>query len=179
MTKPTKWQCAQRILRSAWASAQSDLSLRCPHEESLGPQLPIERIAKTLIGLGGCPGWSESWLGAHSFCWFSHVVARKVNDHGCDIIRCFKAAIFLEWWIIWATSWENQQNELCAQRRLRSAWASAQSDQPPLSAWRKLGSLTTQWAHSEDSDQTGRMSRLIRLYAGRTIILLVLRRLMS
>ena len=24
-------------LRSAWASAQSDQSLRCPHEESLGP----------------------------------------------------------------------------------------------------------------------------------------------
>ena len=29
--------CAQRRLRSAWASAQSDQSLRCPHEESLGP----------------------------------------------------------------------------------------------------------------------------------------------
>ena len=38
-----KWQnrqngmCAQRRLGSAWASAQSDQSLRCPHEESLGP----------------------------------------------------------------------------------------------------------------------------------------------
>ena len=37
MTKATKWLCAQRRLRSAWASAQSDQSLRCPHEESLGP----------------------------------------------------------------------------------------------------------------------------------------------
>ena len=37
MTKPTKWLCVQRRLRSAWASAQSDHSLRCPHEESLGP----------------------------------------------------------------------------------------------------------------------------------------------
>ena len=27
MTKPTKWECAQRILRSAWADAQADLSL--------------------------------------------------------------------------------------------------------------------------------------------------------
>ena len=34
MTKPTKWLCAQRRLRSAWASAQSDQSLRCPHEET-------------------------------------------------------------------------------------------------------------------------------------------------
>ena len=37
MTKPTKWVCAQRRLRSAWASAQSDQSLCCPHEESLDP----------------------------------------------------------------------------------------------------------------------------------------------
>ena len=50
--------------RSAWASAQSDQSLHCPHEETLGPQLPIEHTTKTLISLGGCPGWSESSLGA-------------------------------------------------------------------------------------------------------------------
>ena len=37
MTKPTKWLCPQRRLRSAWASAQFDQGLRCPHEESLGP----------------------------------------------------------------------------------------------------------------------------------------------
>ena len=29
MTKPIKWLCAQRRLRSAWASAQSDQRLRC------------------------------------------------------------------------------------------------------------------------------------------------------
>ena len=59
---------------------------------------------------------------------------------------------------IWAASWQNQQNGLCAQRRLRSARASAQSDQS--------ASLCAQWvandtiflhAYSEDSDQTGRM----------------------
>ena len=33
MTKPTKWLCAQRRLRSAWASAQSDQSRRCPHKK--------------------------------------------------------------------------------------------------------------------------------------------------
>ena len=44
---------------------------------------------------------------------------------------------------------------VCAQRRLRSAWASAQSDQSSLWAWRNVGSLATDWAHSEDSDQTG------------------------
>ena len=30
---------------------------------------------------------------------------------------------------IWVTAWQNQQNNLCTQRRLRPAWASAQSDQ--------------------------------------------------
>ena len=35
--------CAQRRLRSAWVSAQSEQSLRCLQEESLGPFLPIER----------------------------------------------------------------------------------------------------------------------------------------
>ena len=36
--------------------------------------------------------------------------------------------------IKWAASWQNQQNDLCAQRRLRSAWVSAQSDQSFRSA---------------------------------------------
>ena len=45
-----------------------------------------------------------------------------------------------------------------------------------LSAWRNLESLATQWAHSEDSDQTGRMPRLIWAFAGRTLTLLVLSR---
>ena len=33
------------------------------------------QTAKTLSRLGGCPGLSESSLGAHSFCWFCHAVA--------------------------------------------------------------------------------------------------------
>ena len=36
------------------------------------------RTAKTLIRLGGCPGWSESSLGAHSVCWFCHVAAHII-----------------------------------------------------------------------------------------------------
>ena len=30
---------------------------------------------RRLIRLGRCPGWYESSLGAHSFCWFCHVTA--------------------------------------------------------------------------------------------------------
>ena len=53
---------------------------------------------------------------------------------------------------------------------LRPVWSESS-----LSAWRKLGSLATHLAHSEDSDQTGRMPRLIWVFAGRTVILLICR----
>ena len=54
------------------------------------------------------------------------------------------------WRLIWAASWQNQQNGMCALWRLRSAWAPAQSDQSLLSAWRKIGSLATHWVHCAD-----------------------------
>ena len=65
----TAWQnhqndmCAQRRLRSTWASVQSDQSQRCPPEAKFVPKLPNERTAKTLIRLGRCLGWFESSLG--------------------------------------------------------------------------------------------------------------------
>ena len=82
MTKPTKWVCAKRRLRSAWASAQSDQSLRCALNGSLRTQGFFMRTAKTLIRLDGCPGWSESSLGAHSLCWFCHVAAHLPDWKG-------------------------------------------------------------------------------------------------
>ena len=68
--------CAQRRLRSVWASAQSDQSLCCALNGSLKTQDFFMRTAKTLIRLGGCPGWSESSLGAQSLCWFCRVAAQ-------------------------------------------------------------------------------------------------------
>ena len=52
---------------------------------------------------------------------------------------------------------------------IRPVWSESS-----LSARRKLGSLATHWAHCEDSDQTGRMPRLSWVFAGRTVILMVL-----
>ena len=66
---------------------------------------------------------------------------------------------------IWAASRLNHQNGMSAQRRLRSTWASAQSDQYLLSTWRKLRSLAIIRAHSEASDQTGQMTRLFWVFA--------------
>ena len=50
---------------------------------------------------------------------------------------------------------------LCAQRRLRSVWASAQSDQSSLWAQWVAKGPSFLHADSEDSDQTGRVPRLI------------------
>ena len=91
---------------------------------------------------------------------------RRMNCPFCDFVRENGQIIAFS---IWAASWQNQQNGMCAQQRLSSAWASESS----LSPWRKLGSLATYWAHSKDSDQTRPMPRLIRVFAGRTVILLV------
>ena len=63
---------------------------------------------------------------------------------------------------------------MCAQRRLRSAWASAQSDQSSLCAQWVAKDPSFLYADSEDSDQTGRMPRLIWVFAGCTVTLLVL-----
>ena len=52
---------------------------------------------------------------------------------------------------------------------IRPVWSESS-----LSVWRKFGSIATHWAHSQDSDQTGRMPMLIWVFAGRTLILLVL-----
>ena len=58
---------------------------------------------------------------------------------------------------IWAASWQNQQNDMCTHRPV---WSKSS-----LSAWRKIVSLATLGAHSEDSDQTWRMPRLIWVFA--------------
>ena len=54
---------------------------------------------------------------------------------------------------------------------IRPVWSESS-----LSAWRKLGSLATHWVHSEGSNQTGQMPRLIWVFVGCRIILLVLSR---
>ena len=88
--------CAQRKPRSVGSSAQSDQSLGCPHEESLGllvtDKAPSEDSdqtgwmqgwfesslgAQTLIRLGGCPGWFKSSLGAQLLCWFCRAATQS------------------------------------------------------------------------------------------------------
>ena len=76
MRKPTKW-----TLRPA--NTQISLGIRLVWSESslsTWRKVPIERTAKTLIRLGRCPGWSESLLGAQSFCLFCHEAAHLCSS---------------------------------------------------------------------------------------------------
>ena len=67
------------------------------------------------------------------------------------------------------TKWHVRPAKTKISLGIRPVWSESS-----LSAWRKLGSLAIHWVHSEDADQTGQISRLIRVFAGRTVILLVL-----
>ena len=66
-----------------------------------------------------------------------------------------------------AAFWQNQQIGMCSQRRLRSAWASAQSDQSLRCALSGLG-IQAFFKWTAKTDQTGWMPGLIWVFAGRT-----------
>ena len=91
---------------------------------SVGSSAFFMRTAKTLIRLGGCPGWSESSLGAHQFVGFvimrltfGSVVILKPLSKSTGVTdgmsRLMRKSVFA----------------LFEQQRRRSACASAQSDQ--------------------------------------------------
>ena len=67
MTKPTKWVCAQRRLRSAWASG-------------IRPGWSESSLVAHSDQPGHRPGWSVSSLGAHSLHWFCHVAAHLSDE---------------------------------------------------------------------------------------------------
>ena len=82
MTKPTKWLCAQRRLRSAWASAQSYQSLRCTHEESLGFSYPLS-VQRRPPKLSSCVQrrlWSD-WADAQA-----DLSLRWAHSHFVDFV---------------------------------------------------------------------------------------------
>ena len=84
--KTNKMTCTQRRLRSAWASAQSNQSLRYPHEGTLGPLATHWAQEKTSIKLGGCPGWSK--LSLCAFRWFCQEAAHWLKHMLPLVIGC-------------------------------------------------------------------------------------------
>ena len=174
MTKSTKWLCAQWRLRSAWASAQSDQNLRCALS-ALRTQAFFMRTTKTdQTGL--------IWVFTGRTCHFVGFVMRRLfllefwdwhDDQviGNELFTWLSTRVVfrgVSWGFyffpIWAAAWQNQQNI-----RVPSE-DTDQPGQPPslIIIIIGLGSLATQWAHSEDSDQTGRMPRPIWVFAGHT-----------
>ena len=94
--------------------------------------------------------WSD-WVDAHadlSLCWAQRSFEPRYDKTNKMAVRPAKTQMSLG---------------------IRPVWSESS-----MSAWRNLGSSSTHWAHSEDSDQTGRMPRLMWVFAGRTVILLVL-----
>ena len=61
------------------------------------------------------------------------------------------------------TKWHMRPSKTPISLGIRPVWSESS-----LSAWRNFGSLTTQWTHSEDSDQAGWMPRLMWVFAGHT-----------
>ena len=95
------------------------------------------RPAKTQISLGTHPVWSV--FAGHTCHFVGFVMRRLILLREASQQR--KQECENTWRIrLLATAWQNQQHDMCTQRRLRSAWASAQSS---LSTWRKLGPLST------------------------------------
>ena len=69
----------------------------------------------------------------------------------------------------WATSWQNQQNGMCAQQKLRSAWVSTQSDRVFPVCMKKAWVLT--YPLSARRRFWSQLPKLIWVFAGHTVIL--------
>ena len=105
MIKPTKWVCAQRRLRSAWASAQSDQSLRCVLSGLLRIQAFFMRTAKTRSDWADAQADLSLRL-AHSHfvgfvmsrlkCWNSDPQACLMNHYNHKMLR----SLFLLTWLL-------------------------------------------------------------------------------
>ena len=105
--------CAQRRLRSAWASAQSDQSLRCPHEESWVLSYPLSAQQRL---------WSD-WVDVQAdlslrwaympFCWFFSVV----------LFCLFRQDHSLRRWVYgWCKHWYSQGNRIWAALKTMHGW---------------------------------------------------------
>ena len=152
----------------------ADGSFSCTKRDGRYVILYVDRPTQTPIR--NCP------TGTMYSCW-ANLELCEVEIYGRwymfarGIVKCV--------WHVWRTKQslymsrlmddKNQQNGMCAQRRQVSLGIRPVRSESSLSAWRKLESLAaTHWAHSEDSDQTRRMPRLIWVFAGHTVIVLVL-----
>ena len=132
------------------------------------------RTAKALARLRRCAVSSEPSLFDYAISTISHELDQMIK-------QWIRTLFFHTWVLNWCftehlscimtkpTKWHVRPAKTQISLGIRPDWSESS-----LSAWRRLGSLATHWVHSEDSDQTGQMPRLVWVFAGRTVILLVL-----
>ena len=139
MTKPTKWLCAQRRLRPAWASAQSDQSLRCRQAAQ------IKNTMSSAVCLSQLYAYQFSQYCSHLIPQFNQIFP---NHSVCSKVHHYA----------------HKYSEIL----YRYFWFVGYLDKSPagISPGWSESSLCAQWvakdpsfllADSEDSDQTGRM----------------------
>ena len=92
----TPWSEVGRANRSATRTLPSLISLGCALSRLLRTHGFFMQTVKTLIRLGGCPGWSESWLGTQIillvlsrqcsfFIAYYRVTFQRYIDHHCSL----------------------------------------------------------------------------------------------
>ena len=81
MTKPTNWLCAQRRLRSAWASAQSSL---CAQWVAKDPSF-LHADSKDWSDLADAQADLSLRWAQRSFCWFCHKAAQNASFSGLNM----------------------------------------------------------------------------------------------
>ena len=189
MTKPTKCVCAQRRLRSALASPQSDQCLRYALNGKLRTQGFSMRKAMTLIRLGR-PVWSEFTLCAQWEAKDTRFLHAESEDSDLTmrmprliwvfagrtttlLVLSFRGSRITIVCYHMSRDMTKPTMRLCAQRRLRSAWASASLFRVLAVRMKKQWVLIYPLSAHRSSDQIGRMPRLPSLFAERTVILLV------
>ena len=164
--------CEQRRFRRACASAQSRQNLHCSLIQVVNQEEPSDRKSDP---------W-PLWMAGHAQLKFVMTECSKtqirftglilreginisiVMHHSWDLQTCTGLSI-------WAATWQNKQSDCVPSED------SEQPGHPPrVFAVSLMAAKDPCFLHadSEDSDQTGRMPRLIWVFAGRTVILLVL-----
>ena len=132
----------------------------------------IKSSSKLLVTRTGIKAWmsliSGLWFPWPIYMFFEMRFDLGTLDSGERLLP-FGLLVYMNHLMTKPTKWHVRTAKTQIGLGIRPVWSESS-----LSAWIKLWSLATHWAHGEDSDQTGRILRLIWVFAGRTVILLVL-----
>ena len=162
--KPVYAICKQQRRRSACASAQSDQRpcFRCL--DSIIPLVSISEISSLyLASMSAQADLSLPWSQTPN----TDFLVTRLKVYICGF-RYWAVCSKVTWVYYELRHDKTNKMAVCPAKTqislgIRRVWTEFS-----LSAWRKLWSLATHWARSEDSDQTGRMPRLIWVFAGHT-----------